>query len=211
MNSPRVYLFLDFDGVLHAESRKTEKFAHVKAFEGVVRRYVNDGMLAIVISSTWRKDSPLTRLRSRFSADVAKGIVGVTPVHEEPGMLISRTPEEIQAAIDDPRDPRQGIRQRECESWMATNAPEAPWFAVDDCALGFDIGCDELVLVNPESGLCAADLELSDLRIRQKLHPLRGRNPQMDAEMSAIHASPAFAFEHACKAVSDAVAARANR
>lgn len=152
------FLFLDFDGVLHPEGLSRNKFVHVKAFEAVVRPYVNDGLLGIVISSTWRRNMKLSELRSKFSKDIARGIVGVTPYIPSPGLDLS-SPEKIALAIAEPQDPRTGLRQREILQWLALNAPTAPWLALDDDRPTFFRTCENLQQINPSTGLTPRDLQ----------------------------------------------------
>ncbi|WP_342133673.1 HAD domain-containing protein, partial [Hydrogenophaga sp. OTU3427] len=70
-------LFLDFDGVLHPEfSHESRHFCCLPVLEQVVRQLQD---CEVVISSTWRLDFPLDRLREKFSSDLAARVVGATP------------------------------------------------------------------------------------------------------------------------------------
>lgn len=77
-------LFLDFDGVLHAEpSLPKEVFSQLPLVEAVLR---DCPWVDIVISSTWRLDwmgdsdaTAVENLRRYFSPDIAQRVVGVTP------------------------------------------------------------------------------------------------------------------------------------
>lgn len=121
-----LYLFLDFDGVLHPEGVGPElEFCHLQGFEDLMRQYPQ---VRIVFSSSWRLHLPFEKLISFFSNDLQSRIVGATPYLQE-------------------YESSQGHRQRECERWLASNAPGAAWLALDDRASYFDAVCPQLVLL----------------------------------------------------------------
>jgi len=121
-----LYLFLDFDGVLHPEGVGPElEFCHLESFEDLMWRYPQ---VLIVLSTSWRLHLPLAKLVSVFASDLQSRVVGKTPQLQESANV-------------------RGHRQRECEHWRASNAPGAPWLAVDDRASYFDEGCAQLVLL----------------------------------------------------------------
>jgi hypothetical protein len=138
-------LFLDIDGVLHAQGRKpdgsriTPHFSCKPRFEEWARGYPQ---LQLVISSTWRQIYPLPALRGKFSPDIAARVIDVTPrfVDEKPYM-----------------------RQREILAWLAKHrTPETPWLALDDTVSEFYPGCPQLVACRPEIGFddtVAAELD----------------------------------------------------
>lgn len=147
-----LYLFLDFDGVLHPEGVGSElEFCHLGGFEALIRQYPQ---VLIVLSSSWRLHLRLAELITIFSGDLQDRVVGATPQQQE---LASA----------------RGHRQRECEQWLASNAPGAPWLAVDDRASYFDQVCPQLVLL-PHihaggTGLEGEALELLKQRIGQEI------------------------------------------
>lgn len=152
-----LYLFLDFDGVLHPEGVGPElEFCHRQGFEELMRQYPR---VRIVLSSSWRLHLPFEKLITIFSSDLQDRIVGATPHLQE---LVAE----------------RGHRQRECEQWLATNAPGAPWLAVDDRASYFDAVCPQLVLL-PHihaggTGLEGQALALLKQRIDQEIeHPVK--------------------------------------
>lgn len=60
-------LFLDFDGVLHPEpSFSHETFSQLPLVEAVLRAFLS---VDIVISSTWRMNTPEERILRYFSKD----------------------------------------------------------------------------------------------------------------------------------------------
>lgn len=136
-----LYLFLDFDGVLHEDPAEflveiKEPFVHVPEFEKWLRQADPNSRVGIVISSMWRKEENLEQLKAHFSPHVAEQIIGVTPDLPIPSMGWGGT------------DSR-GHRQTEIEIWMAHNAPGASWIALDDRKDGFKIPNDRLVLCTP--------------------------------------------------------------
>jgi hypothetical protein len=150
-----LYLFLDFDGVLHPEGVGPElEFCHLQGFEDLMRQYPQ---VLIVFSSSWRLHVSFEKLITFFSSELHDRIVGATPHLQE---LVTE----------------QGHRQRECEQWLASNAPGAPWLAVDDRASYFDAACPQLVLL-PHihaggTGLEGEALALLKQRIDQKIEHL---------------------------------------
>jgi hypothetical protein len=123
-----VYLMLDFDGVLHAEGcAPGEHFCRLALLEEALRRCPE---VKLVISSMWRLDATLAALRAHFAPDIAPRIVGMTPDFFDPA-----------------GDGVAGLRQRECEAWIAANDPGAPWLALDDRPEAFDAGCAHLLAV----------------------------------------------------------------
>lgn len=119
-----VYLFLDFDGVLHhffplygESDERNAKFAFLSNFEKAVRESPVE--VRIVISSTWRRDRSLEELRAFFSEDIAPLIVGSTPF------------------LNGSHNP--GGRLREVLTWLKEhNLEDAPWVGIDDFTEGYD-------------------------------------------------------------------------
>lgn len=113
-----VYLFLDFDGVLHhffplpdESDERNKKFAFLPDFEATIRSLPIP--VKIVISSSWRVERSLEELRSFFSPDIAALIVGKSPVVQG-----SNAP---------------GGRLRETLAWLdANDLKDAPWVGIDD-------------------------------------------------------------------------------
>lgn len=116
--TPFVYLFLDFDGVLHRffpvkgeTDAGNAHFAFLPAFEAAV--CACDRPVRIVITSTWRNKYSLAELRNRFSPDIAALIVGVTP------------------RVGDGKG--AGGRLAEVQQWLADHQIEdAIWVGIDD-------------------------------------------------------------------------------
>lgn len=136
-------LFLDFDGVLHPLARPHGPFTRVPEFERLMRGYP---AVEIVISSSWREGYKLEQLRAIFSDDIAGRIIGLTPVLQ-------------------PCDHKH-VREAEIQLWLRSNDRVSEgWVAVDDCALLFSPGCNNLVLVDGDTGFST----LTELELRMKL------------------------------------------
>lgn len=147
----RLYLMLDFDGVLHPEGcAPCDHFCRLGLLEDALRELPG---VRIVISSMWRLEASLPALRRRFAPDIAERIVGMTPDLFDAGAASSR-----------------GLRQRECEAWIAAHDPGAAWVALDDRVEGFDDDCRQLVAVKFHAdggeGLEVEHLEALARRVR---------------------------------------------
>ncbi|MDP3522302.1 MAG: HAD domain-containing protein [Hydrogenophaga sp.] len=131
-------LFLDFDGVLHPEFCHPSKyFSSLAHFEGAVRRMPD---VRVVISSTWRLQRTLEQLRDLFSADVARLIVGVTPV----ASTLESVPDSLLGYE----------REAECVAWLRSRQESHfPWLALDDRAWLFRPFSQFLYLTDGEVGL----------------------------------------------------------
>ncbi len=126
-----MFLFLDFDGVLHPQydgvpTPVGEVFCHLSLFESIMRDFPH---VEIIISSTWRYQFSIEELRSKFSPDIAGRIVGMTPQTEH-----------------DEREYVQARREVEILEWLAISGrSDAAWIALDDAAWLFDKHRDRLV------------------------------------------------------------------
>lgn len=134
-------LFLDFDGVLHPEfSHESRHFCCLPVLEQVLRQRQD---CEVVVSSTWRLELPLARLREKFSSDLAARVVGATPrfcdLTSVPDTLISYE------------------REAECQAWLrADGRAHSPWLAVDDRSWLFRPFSPNLFLVVGRAGLTSA-------------------------------------------------------
>lgn len=147
-------LFLDFDGVLHPEHcHESKHFCCLPSLESAVRQVPE---CELVITSTWRLQYPLERIRQRFSADVAAKIAGATPRFAE---------------LTDVPDTLVGYeREAECRAWLwAHHAAHRPWLAVDDRSWLYRPFCRSLFLVDGREGLTAIASEQLAVRLRQLL------------------------------------------
>ena len=133
-------LFLDFDGVLHPDPcSKQAFFCQLPLIEGVLRAHNG---VELVISSSWRYDDSLDKLRSYFSPDIWGLIVGITP-------SVARTNDEGWI----PPDLLQHHREWECRKWIRHNRPlDTPWLAIDDVPEWFVPNCPNLLATQSTSG-----------------------------------------------------------
>lgn len=122
-----MYLFLDFDGVLHELDRANGLFSREEHLARVLRDYPK---IDVVVSSAWRQDYTLKNIKTFFLTDLKNRIVGATPAFE----------------LYDASDV-EGSRYREIQSYLAGRGGLGmPWLALDDDAGLFPPGCPELVL-----------------------------------------------------------------
>lgn len=172
MDNQPTYLFLDFDGVLHPffpvaskTDAENQHFSCVKAFERAVRDCPSP--VRIVISSTWRVKHSLFEIKERFSRDIQKLIVGVTP------------------RLDNSNEP--GGRLAEVRQWLETNQlTDARWVGIDDYPELYGEGV--VVACNDEFSHRERDLLLAavaDPEAFQKDHPCRS-NRREDPRLVVI-------------------------
>lgn len=131
-------LFLDFDGVLHPEfCNAKEHFCCLAHFEDAVRRIP---ACSIVISSTWRLQQSIEKMRRNFSPGIGSLIVGATPMFKD---------------LDVVPDRLLGYeREAECEAWLRTHErAHLPWIAIDDRPWLYRPFNSSLFLVDGATGL----------------------------------------------------------
>ena len=142
-------LFLDFDGVLHPMDRRDGCLSCLAALETVLREFHE---VEIVICSSWRLEYNLTQLRSMFSSDVAKCVIGLTPDG---------------ATKMESMEPYR--REREIDDWLRENGREyEPWLALDDCDWMFSPSCTRLILVDSTTGFNESTAKVLRARMRCK-------------------------------------------
>jgi len=120
-------IFLDFDGVLHPRAPgKKGLFSNLARLEALLREYE---FIEIVISSTWREDMPIEKLKEIFSHDIRPRVIGITPVLD----------------IEFPAGPH-GTREQEIRMFLAQDIYKyRTWLALDDEELLFKTECTNLV------------------------------------------------------------------
>jgi len=134
-----LFLFLDFDGVLHPDPCQDEGIllCHLPRLEAILRDFP---AVEIVISSSWRNTRDLSQLRSYFNPDIAPRIIGVTPFWRDHEYLLCVI----------------GSYQRhvEIEAWLrASGRPWESWIALDDKPYWFRPFLPNLVACAPQTGL----------------------------------------------------------
>lgn len=133
-------LFLDFDGVLHPDPcAKSAFFCQLPLIEEVLRVHK---AVELVISSSWRYDNSLNKLRSYFSSDIGESVIGITP-------NVARTDNEGWI----PQHLLQHHREWECRKWIRQNrSVDTPWLAIDDVPEWFVPDCPDLLVTASSSG-----------------------------------------------------------
>lgn len=117
-----IYLFLDFDGVCHPCSLRSDRtdepnryFCYLPRIESVLREYPQ---VHIVISSSWRLEYTLEELRSFFTEDLRSRVISTLNQQSD--------------------DVDNETRQHLIADWLRENAePDAFWVALDDRASDF--------------------------------------------------------------------------
>lgn len=127
-------LFLDFDGVIHPNVRRTPDEQCLRALEAVVEEFPE---LKIVISSTWRETYGLKELSMFLGPILGDRVIGVTPVIDDPFL--------------------HHVRYHEVLSYLEANMLQhSPWIAIDDTA-GFYPSNAPVVWTNPKNGFTPED------------------------------------------------------
>lgn len=125
-------LFLDFDGVLHADTGLAGNFSRLGHLEKYLLKMPD---VEIVISSSWRETYSFDKLKAFFPLHLRDRIIGTTPV--------------LETSFDD------GGRQREIEAFLkdaSLNESNSSWVALDDMQFLFDADCAQLILVDASNG-----------------------------------------------------------
>ncbi len=137
MKSKDLYIFLDFDGVLHLlfpmkgfSEKENEHFHKTNEVAEALIKLEEKFNIKVVISSSWRKKRTVFELKqiiAEKSAWLSSKIVGKTPVIEV--------------------EKEEGMRQREIEAWLENNSvSDACWLAIDDYPTWFDANEERVVL-----------------------------------------------------------------
>ena len=127
-----MFLFLDFDGVLHADFAGNPYFSKLPKLVEALDGFSD---VIIVVSSAWRLKRSIAELRLLLGPVIGPLVVDKTPhlSEYEHGPL---------------------IRQNEIESWLATNAkPWDTWVAIDDMSFEFTPFCPHLIVCDGETGM----------------------------------------------------------
>jgi hypothetical protein len=146
-------LFLDFDGVLHPTVLGATKFCRLQLLERwLLRRPEVD----VVISSSWREETPYRDLVELFIEELQHRIIGCTPVLREMHPYSPRVHALSWPAV-------LGEREIEIRNWLRRSwKPERPWVALDDQPKLFRPTCSRLVACDERTGLVATDLRRLD-------------------------------------------------
>jgi hypothetical protein len=132
----RTLIYCDIDGVLHPWPCPPERMFDpvcIARLEGVLRPHAVD----VVITSTWRLEWPLARLRERLGA-LGEYVVGVTPEIEDPFIRFGRY--------------HEVLRHQEAYAPAGSH-----WVAIDDEPGRYPGGLENLILTNPRAGFAESD------------------------------------------------------
>jgi hypothetical protein len=161
-----IYLFLDFDGVLHSIGESPRLFEHADRLGTVLKAFPE---VRVVISSSWREIHPLDELRAFCGPILGARVIDAIPVFrrvdfEKPRLRLrtgGRAPV-LRRAIDVTQPFYQ--RFEEISAWLALCSPGTPhlirnaidrddWIAIDDWDVWFPPQCSQLIHVAGEIGL----------------------------------------------------------
>jgi len=146
----RKIVFLDFDGVMHPSiCTDAELFSRRAQLEIAFGKPQNKDW-RIVISSDWRHGWSLDRIKTDLMGPLATCVIGATGPE-----MTNRSGK------------RNRMRQAEIEAWIAENAPDAVFAALDDNGSLFRHDCKWLVHVNGNTGLTCRNIRF----LEKKLHP----------------------------------------
>lgn len=137
-------LFLDFDGVTHAEPyAKKDEHGRLPLIEAVLREFPQVDM---VISSSWREQYSLVEMQGFFAPDMAARVIGQTPSMKQATSTWL---------------PGQGSgfeREREIEAWMSSHCTwDTPWLAIDDRPYWFRPNSANLLVTQARTGFTPDD------------------------------------------------------
>jgi hypothetical protein len=135
-----VYLFLDFDGVLHKNGGK--RFEHIDIFAKAIQKYD----VKIVFSTSWREYSSVAKLSAYLPESLKDKCVGLTPM--------------IKENIKSPR-------YHEILQYIENNNVTEEWIAIDDMRVLFPLFCKNLFLVDGSEGFTTKYIKLLRDRIEK--------------------------------------------
>lgn len=138
-----LYLFLDFDGVLHTHSGK--RFSLVDNFAKVLRKYPQ---VKIVFSTSWREYSSIENLKNYLPQSLHSQCVGMTPWFKE--------------SMKHPRF-------HEIQHYIKENEIKSNWLALDDLAVLFPPDCENLFLINGREGISTTVAKVLERKIKYLL------------------------------------------
>ena len=155
-------LFLDFDGVLHPDPCRDRRrlFEHAPRLAAALAPFED---LTVVLSTSWRNEVKLADLAQHLPRPLRARLAGATGCFHaiacEPALVPYR-------------------RQAECQHWIDTERPGAPWFALDDRASGFQPYCERLILTRSDTGLDESSLNRLCFALMQAAGPASVTGPR---------------------------------
>jgi hypothetical protein len=135
-------LFLDFDGVLHPDPcrDRSRLFEHAPRLAAALAPFDD---LIVVLSTSWRNEVKLADLAQHLPRPLRARLAGATGCFHSIDCAPALVPYR---------------RQAECQHWIDTERPGAPWLALDDRASGFQPYCERLILTRSDIGLNESSL-----------------------------------------------------
>ena len=152
-----MWLFLDFDGVLHPEFSYAECFTNLRLVEDTLLPFLGEGKFKVVLSTAWRSSFEFDALKKHFSPNFASHVVGVTP--------------ELEHGF------QKGGREEEIQTWLKSKASlEDFWVALDDRRELFVEESQNLHWVDPEFGFTENDAKVLTQRLQNLLQKKQESN-----------------------------------
>jgi hypothetical protein len=132
------YIFVDFDGVLHAVKDPQGFFSKSKMFSDKLAPHKDN--FYIVVSSSWRETFDFDTLVEAFGEELKSQVIGITPVLKE--------------GLDD------GGRYLEIKKYCLENGiKDNQWIAIDDMPILFPDNFSNLIITNGETGITSSILD----------------------------------------------------
>lgn len=129
-------LYCDLDGVLHRWPCPEAEMFHADCIARLAT-VIRPHDVGLVITSTWRLEWRLERIRERMGA-LGKYVVGVTPEIDDPFLRFGRY--------------HEVLRHRQEQALAAS-----PWVAIDDEAGRYPEDLRNLILTDPKTGFSEKD------------------------------------------------------
>jgi hypothetical protein len=151
-----IYLFLDFDGVLHGTEYHSIHFEHLQKWMNCLLPYQKD--IQVIISSSWREEHSFEHLLNFFPKNFRNFIQGITPTL--------------------PENMKDGMREKEILLYLEEHhLKNEPWIALDDDMRLFSQeqqilalrGHGNVIFTEKSTGLSDTDLIILQLLIEKKL------------------------------------------
>jgi hypothetical protein len=136
----QIFIFLDFDGVLHKNNGKA--FTNREVFADTIKDFEN---VKIIFSTSWREYSTLDRLKQYLPQNIRDMCVGMTPVI---------------------KDDIRHVRYQEILLYNSTHNIHDNWIAVDDMSVLFPEKCANLLLINEKEAFTVASGRLLKKKIK---------------------------------------------
>lgn len=127
------YLFLDFDGVMHSTKDNAVFFERLNLISPLIEKY----SVKIIISSSWRFQFSLEKIKSYFPLNIQDKILDVTGA---PSIA-------------------KHARYHEIKNYLKHHDKSlADWKALDDTSFEFPENCENLILCSPNFGIQAKQI-----------------------------------------------------